>query len=66
MTDWMANDSYLNITAATCTDADSNCFDNDNQFDRSTTVSGSALDRDYKVRDFQYDHVANGNGYNDR
>lgn len=64
--DWMANDNYLNIITATCSDSDGNCFDNDNLFSWTTTVSSSAPDRDYKVYDFQYDHINNGNGYNDK
>lgn len=55
--DRMADDNYLNITSATCTDPDSNCQDTDNQYDWSTTVSASSPDRDYKIRDYQYDRV---------
>ncbi|MBI2060452.1 MAG: hypothetical protein HYT87_11840, partial [Nitrospirae bacterium] len=58
------NDSYLNITGASCTEA-GGCTGNYAQMD--FTVTGGSSEKNYDIYGFQYDLVGNGPaaGYND-
>jgi hypothetical protein len=59
------NDGYLNITAATCVDADSNCGDNDLTLRWRTIVNSNCPDMNYKLHTYGHDRVLNGSGYAD-
>ena len=59
----MVDDTYIDITGATCSDGDSNCADNDATWRRSSSIKGTAADWDYYMYTFMYDIISNGVGY---
>ncbi len=60
-TDWMANDSYLNITGGTCTEA-GGCTGSAAKIQWAVTT-GNASEAVYLIYTFMYDEVWRGVGY---
>ena len=56
----MADNTYIDITAATCTDGDGNCADTDATWTWSSSIKGTAEDRNYYMRTYMYDSLMNG------
>ena len=59
----MVDDTYIDILGATCSDGDSDCADTDATWTRSSSIKGTAADRDYYMFTFLYDSANNGVGY---
>ncbi len=64
-TDWMADNTYIDITSANCVDGDGVCTDNDVTRRWVSNIKTTCADWDYKLHTYLYDHCNFGVGYTD-
>lgn len=64
-TDWLSNNTYIDINSATCVDGDGSCTDVDVTRRWNSNIKATCEDWDYKLHTYLYDHCNFGVGYTD-